>query len=74
MGSYQECVWKHIVDECHSKTCKLYAVRDDPLTEDEYQKANIPCGFVIGKHINHYAKIDSPSGEKYVYYKATPKI
>jgi len=30
---------KHIVDECKSK--KIYAVREDPLTEEECQKTNM---------------------------------
>jgi len=54
-------VGKYIGGECSSKTSKVYAVREDPLMEEECQKAKIPFGFegamyVIGKHVNHYAK------------------
>jgi len=54
-------VGKHIVDECNSKKSKVYAVRDDPLTEEECRKAKMLFGFkgamyAVGKHVNHYAK------------------
>jgi len=67
-------VGKHIVDECNSKKNKVYAVRDDPLMEEECQKAKMLFGFegamyAIGKHINHYAKNDYPSCNKCICYK-----
>jgi len=30
--------------------------------------------YAIGKHVNQYAKNDSPSHHKYVYYKGTPDL
>ena len=38
-------VGKHIVDECNSKKSKVYAVRENPLTEEECQKIKMPFGF-----------------------------
>jgi len=72
-------VGKHIVDECNSKKSKVYAVRDDPLTEEECEKIKMPFGFegamyAVGKHVNHYAKNESSSQNKYVYYKGTPDL
>jgi len=70
---------EHIVDECNSKKSKVYAVREDPIMEEECQKAKMPFGFedvmyAIGKCVNQYAKNDSPSHHKYVYYKGTPDL
>jgi len=30
--------------------------------------------YAIGKHVNHYAKNDSPSQHRYVYHKGTPDL
>jgi len=72
-------VGKHIVDECNSKKSKVYAIRENPLTDEECQKINMPSGFegamyAIGKHVNHYAKTEAPSKQKYVYYKRTQDL
>jgi len=69
-------VEKHILMN-HGKKSKVYAVRHDLLMEEECEKPNIHLDLKVqciplAMSIN--AKIDSPSHNKYVYYKGTPKF
>jgi len=70
---------KHVVDKLLHKQSKVYAVCDEPLTKEECEKAKMPHGFegamyAIGKHVNHYAKTESPSSQKYCFYKGSPEL
>jgi len=70
---------KHVVEKLVHKQSKVYAVRDEPLMKEECEKAKMPHGFngvmyAIGKHVNLYAKTESPSSQKYRCYAGMPDL
>jgi len=54
-------------------------VHDELLTKEECEKAKMPHGFegamyAIGKHVDLYAKTESPSSQKYHCYTGMPDL
>jgi len=70
---------KHVVEKLVHKQSKVYAVHDEPLMKEECEKAKMPHGFegamyAIGKHVDLYAKTESPSSQKYCCYTGMPDL
>ena len=79
MWNWVKNISKHVVKKLLHKQSKVYTVHDEPLTKEECEKAKISHGFegamyAIGKHVDHYAKTESPSSQKCPFLQRIARV